>query len=89
MAHTEKSEESFFDQLVRFLTGPKKALDKAANPTASRAPGDAMPVTGNAAEARRAIDRAMEAKKLQDAAEAMKKPDPLAKALSTPVKKVK
>lgn len=92
MAHTEKSEESFFDQLVRFLTGPKKALDKAANPVPSAAPGgDVMPVTGSYDETRKSVERAMQAKKLQDAAEAMKKPkkDPLAEALAMPKKKVK
>ena len=91
MAHNEAKEESFFDQLMKFLTGPKKALDKAANPTGAPATGDAMAVTGSAAEARKAIDRAMEAKKQQDALDLLKKPkkDPLADALAMPKKKVK
>lgn len=84
MAHNEKAEESFFDQLVKFLTGPKKAMDKAANPVSPGGPNsDLMPVTGDPAKARESLNRAMEAKRLREAADAIKKPkkDPLAEAL--------
>ena len=92
MAHNEKAEESFIDQLIKFFSAPKKALDKAANPVPAAAPGgDVMPVTGSYDETRKSIERAMQAKKMQEAAEAMKKPkkDPLAEALAMPKKKVK